>query len=65
MTANEIRALSEEAMNSQLVDLAKELFGLRMQKGVGSAVQTQRFSEIRKETARIKTILNERKGSEK
>lgn len=64
MTANEIRGMSNDALSAQLTDLAKELFALRMQKSIGASVKTQRFSQIRKEVARIKTIMNERKGAE-
>ena len=57
--ATELRAKSAEDLNNELVDLRKEEFSLRMQRGTGQLANTARFKEIRRQVARIKTVLNE------
>jgi len=57
--ATELRAKSAEDLNNELVDLRKEEFSLRMQRGTGQLANSARFKEIRRQVARIKTVLNE------
>ncbi len=57
--ATELRAKSATELNDELVALRKEEFNLRMQRGTGQLSNTSRFKKIRREVARIKTILNE------
>ena len=57
--ASELRAKSAEDLNNELVDLRKEEFSLRMQRGTGQLANTARFKQIRRQVARIKTVLNE------
>jgi len=57
--AAELRAKSTTELNDELVALRKEEFNLRMQRGTGQLSNTSRFKKIRREVARIKTILNE------
>lgn len=57
--ATALRAKSAEELNEALVDLRKEEFDLRMKRGTGQADNTARFKQIRREVARIKTVLNE------
>ena len=61
--ATELRAKSAEDLNNELVDLRKEEFSLRMQRGTGQLANTARFKEIRRQVARIKTVLNEQKSA--
>ena len=57
--AAELRGKSESELNEALVDLRKEEFTLRMQRGTGQLKNTSRFKQIRREVARIQTVLNE------
>ncbi len=60
MSAQEFRAKSAEELNGSLVDLKKEQFNLRFQRATGQLENTARVREVRREIARIKTILGER-----
>ena len=57
--ASELRAKSADELNEELVELRKEEFALRMHRGTGQLSNTARFKQIRRDVARIKTILNE------
>lgn len=61
--AAELRSKSAEELNEEIVALRKEEFNLRMQRGTGQLSNTARFKQIRREVARIKTILNEQANS--
>ncbi len=63
MNANELRQKSVEELNAELMNLLKEQFNLRMQKGTDQGVRPHQFKEVRRNIARIKTILNEKAGS--
>ena len=58
----DIRAKSDDQVQALIVDHAKELFNLRFQKANGSVENLSRARVVRRETARLKTILNERKN---
>ncbi len=62
MKAKEIRNLSESEMHKKLQGFRQELFNLRFQHSTGQLENTQRLSQVRKNIARILTILNERQG---
>jgi large subunit ribosomal protein L29 len=53
------RGKSATELKDELVELRKEEFSLRMKRGTGQLSDTSRFKKIRREVARIKTILNE------
>lgn len=57
--AAELRGKSAEELKEEIVELRKEEFNLRMQRGTGQLSNTARFKQIRRDVARIKTILNE------
>lgn len=59
MKASEIRNLSVEEMNERLVDLKQELFNLRFQHTVNQLDNTARLKDVKKDIARIKTVLQE------
>jgi len=63
MKANELRTKSLEELHSEQVLILKEIFNLRMQRGLGQTTQTHLFRKLRRDIARIKTILNEKEGS--
>ena len=58
--AEDVRAKSEDQLKSQLVDLKKEHMNLRFQKASGQLENTARMRQVKREVARIKTILGER-----
>ncbi|MCW8829484.1 MAG: 50S ribosomal protein L29 [Gammaproteobacteria bacterium] len=63
MKASELKVKSVEELNSELNGLLREQFNLRMQKGSGQLSQPHRVSRVRREIARVKTILNEKAKS--
>ncbi len=63
--AAELRDKSAIELKDELVALRKEEFNLRMKRGTGQLGDTARFKKIRRDVARIKTILNEQAVSEK
>ncbi len=65
MTNKEIRELSTEEILSKIQECKEELFNLRMQQATGSLEKPSRIHELRKEVARMKTIIRERELSSK
>lgn len=63
MKANELRAKSQDDLNKNLDELLKEQFNLRMQQGTGQLSRPSRMKDVRRDIARIKTLLNEQKSS--
>ncbi len=63
MKAKEIRQMSEQELNSKLLDLKSELFNLRFQLATGQLDNPLRISTVRKDIARVKTISRERELS--
>ena len=63
----ELRALSTEDLEAKIKESKKELFDLRLKQSTGSLEQPSKIHELRKNIARMKTILNDRKknGGEK
>jgi large subunit ribosomal protein L29 len=60
MKATELRDKSVEDLGKELMGLLREQFNLRMQKGTGQLSKTHRVGQVRREIARVKTILNEK-----
>lgn len=60
MKANEARSMSNADLGKQLDDSYQELFNLRFQRVAGQVKNTARVSAVRKQIARIKTVLRER-----
>ena len=58
-SAQEYRNMSEKDLNVELINLRREQFNLRMQMGSGNTPKIHRFSIVRHDIARIKTILTE------
>jgi large subunit ribosomal protein L29 len=59
MNASEVRAKSADQLREQLLQLKKEQFNLRFQKATGQLENTSRVREVRRDIARLKTILAE------
>jgi len=51
-------------LEQSLLDLRKEQFNLRMQKGTGQLARPSEINRVRKDIARVKTVLNELKAGE-
>jgi large subunit ribosomal protein L29 len=64
MKASELRAKSEAEIQDLLHELLKEQFNLRMQKGSGQLARPARMKEVRKDIARVKTVVTEMKAGE-
>ena len=60
MNIKEIRALSSEELLTKMADAREELMNLRFQAVSGQLTDTSRLPIVRKEIARIQTIINER-----
>ncbi|NLM37526.1 MAG: 50S ribosomal protein L29 [Firmicutes bacterium] len=60
MKAEEIRALTSEELQKKLADLKTELFNLRFQLATGQLDNSARVKAVRKDIARVKTIMHER-----
>ena len=57
MKIDEVRKMTPDQLQDQLLSLKKEQFNLRFQAATGQLVKTHRANEIRKDIARIKTVL--------
>lgn len=62
MKLQEIRDTANEELNVHEKELRKELFNLRFQRVLGGLENPMRMRLVRKEIARIKTVINERKA---
>ena len=60
MKASEIRSKDVKELREQLLALRQEQVNLRIQKALGQLSRPHRFKEIRRDIARIKTVLNEK-----
>ncbi|GAB4171447.1 MAG: 50S ribosomal protein L29 [Rhodocyclaceae bacterium] len=60
MKAKDLRAKDAEGLNKELLDLAKEQFSLRMQLATQQLANTSQLSRVRRDIARVKTVLRER-----
>jgi len=59
MKVSELRSKSQAELEQELDSLLKEQFSLRMQKGSGQLSKPSQFKAVRKNIARVKTIMNE------
>ncbi len=63
MNTKELRNKTTDDLQAEIVAMQKELFNLRMQKGLGQSPQTHLFKKIKRNVARVKTLLREKEGS--
>jgi len=59
MKASEIRELSPEERQRKVVELKEELFNLRFQNEIGQLENPQRIKQVKRDIARVKTIIRE------
>ncbi|MBT3373928.1 MAG: 50S ribosomal protein L29 [Rhodospirillaceae bacterium] len=62
MKAEELRGKTKDQLGDQLIDLRKEQFNLRFQRASGQLENTARVRQIRRDIARIKTVMNRMQG---
>ncbi len=60
MKATEMRSKSQLELEQELHDLLKEQFTLRMQQGSGQLARPDQVKKVRKNIARVKTVMNEK-----
>ena len=60
MKVKELRDKSDAELNTRQKDLVEQLFKLRFQKATGRVENPMKIRQVRREIARIKTLLNER-----
>ena len=62
MKTGTLREKNVNELEQQLKDLLREQFNLRMQKGMGEMPRSHLYQKVRRDIARIKTILNEKEA---
>ncbi|MCM1194497.1 MAG: 50S ribosomal protein L29 [Corallococcus sp.] len=65
MKASNVRELNNEELQAKLADLKKELFNLRLSHATGQLTNPLALNSVKKDIARIKTVLREREQSTK
>lgn len=63
MKIEDVRGLTPDQLAEALLNLKKEQFNLRFQAATGQVEKTHRVNEIRKDIARIKTVLRAKKAA--
>ncbi|MCL1144377.1 50S ribosomal protein L29 [Shewanella gaetbuli] len=63
MKASELREKSVEELNAELLGLLREQFNLRMQHATGQLSQTHQLKLVRRNIARVKTIITSKAGA--
>ncbi len=61
MNTQELRKKSSQELQETLQKLLQERFNLRMQRGMGEAARPHLFGKVRRNIARIKTLINEKR----
>ena len=60
MKVEDLRHKSDDELNKQVIDLRKEAFNLRFQRASGQLENTARVRQVRRDIARVKTILGQK-----
>ena len=63
--ATDVRAKTSDELSAMLLDLRKEQFNLRFQRATGQQEGVKRVKLVRRQIARVKTILHQKTGAEK
>ena len=61
MKASELREKTLEELQQEVANLSKEHFNYRMQQSTGQLGQSHMLKEVKKDMARVKTVLNEKR----
>jgi large subunit ribosomal protein L29 len=62
MKAKDIRAMDEAKRREELAGLLREQFNLRMQHTTGQLANTGNLKQVRRDIARLRTVMNEKPG---
>jgi len=62
MNAQDLRKKQEGELREELSELLKEQFNLRMQRGIGQLATPHDLRRVRRDIARLRTVLNEKKN---
>ena len=62
MKANELRDLSTDELSKKATELSQELFNLRFQLHTGHLENTARVKQVRRDIARVETVLRQKRG---
>lgn len=62
MKATELREKTAQQLNEQLLELLRDQFNLRMQKATGQLGQSHLLSQVKRDIARVKTVLSQQAG---
>jgi large subunit ribosomal protein L29 len=62
MNAKDIRSMSGESRQKELEGLLREQFNLRMQHATGQLANSAKLKAVRRDIARLKTVMNEKAG---
>jgi large subunit ribosomal protein L29 len=63
MNATDLRSKSQDELNEELINLRREQFNVRMQQATGEAVRPHEHRVVRKNIARVKTVIAEQKNA--
>jgi large subunit ribosomal protein L29 len=61
MKADDVRAMTPDQLSDELMKLKKEQFNLRFQRATGQLENTTRVREVRRDIARLKTIVRQKR----
>lgn len=64
MTATELRAKASDELQKTLEELLQEQFNLRMQQGTGQLSRPSQVKQVRRDIARIKTVMKEQQAGQ-
>jgi len=64
MKAEDLRAQTPDQLKTQLVELRKEAFNLRFRRASGQLENTARVREVRRDIARIQTVLGQKRAKQ-
>ena len=59
MKIDEVRGMTPDQLQDELLNLKKEAFNLRFQQAIGQLENTARMREVRRDIARVKTVLTD------
>jgi large subunit ribosomal protein L29 len=63
MKVNELREKSVDELSAELIENRKEQFGLRMQQSTGQLTRPSEMKRVRRQIARIKTLITEKQNT--
>jgi len=65
LKVDDVRAMTPDQMNDEILKLKKERFNLRFQRATGQLEKTARIREVRRDIARIKTVAAQKRAADK